>query len=110
MGLKITKKPSEAKAEISKEILDKGSIVAEEHKSEVVHAEPIEKGNDTPWCEVGFEAGYTHNLGNYRSARAGVSLVIPCKHGEINGVYEFAKEWVNARLTEVVEELVTLGE
>lgn len=62
------------------------------------------------WCNVGFEASYTHNLGNFTSARVAVNISIPCPPGEINGVFDFAKEWVNEKLGVCVEELVSSAE
>jgi hypothetical protein len=51
-----------------------------------------------PTCEVGFSAGLTLNLGSYQSARIDVSVRIPCSHGEIDQVYDFARAWVDKRL------------
>lgn len=62
-----------------------------------------------PFCEVGFDASYTHNLGNYQSCRISVSLKVPCQIGEINGVYEMAKEWVDTRMQQLQADLGTDG-
>jgi hypothetical protein len=56
-------------------------------------------------CEVGVDASYTHNLGNYQSCRIGVSLKVPCSIDEINGVYTMAKDWVDTRMSQLREEL-----
>ncbi len=58
-----------------------------------------------PYCEIGFEASYTHNLGNYESARVNVSIKIPCLHGEIDEAFEYAKTWVDQKLNSVNAEL-----
>lgn len=57
------------------------------------------------WCTVGFEAGLTQNLGDYESARIGVTLAIPCPHQEIDEVFNLAQEWVNTRMLQMQEEL-----
>ena len=61
--------------------------------------------SQNPNCEVGFDAGYTHNLGNYSSCRFGVSLKIDCEHSEIDEVFEYATEWVNGKMSKLREEL-----
>ena len=58
-----------------------------------------------PLCEVGVDASYTHNLGNYQSAKVGVSLKIPCTHKEIDGIYTYAETWVNAKMDKLRKEL-----
>jgi hypothetical protein len=30
---------------------------------------------------------------------------VPCQHAEIDNVYDYTQEWVNGRLTKMVEEL-----
>lgn len=100
MPVKI-KKPT---ATVSKETKSKGVTIAEEKHEEVV---PVPETVTAPkptreqLCEVGLEASYTHNLGDYKSARVGVSLMIPCKHGEIDKVYDYAEKWVDKRMTEL---------
>lgn len=101
MALKLAKKTGTAL--VSKETKDKGTVLAEETDEQVV--ETPSAGGDGPWCEVGVEMSYTHNLGNYQSARVGVSIRLPCKYHEINAVYDYAKEWADGKLQSLVEEL-----
>ena len=58
-----------------------------------------------PHCEIGFEASYTHNMGNFESCRLGVSIKIPCLHAEIDEAFDYGKQWVDARLSAVCAEL-----
>ena len=58
-----------------------------------------------PWCEVGFEASFTKNLGNYQSARLNVIVKIPCPAGDIDEVFDYARTWVNGKLETLVSEL-----
>lgn len=106
MALKLTKKAGTAT--INKEVKDKGTTISEDMKNEQV--ETPSKGNEGPWCEVGVEMSYTHNLGNYCSARVQVSLRLPCKHEEIDEVYEYAKEWTDNKLQGLIEELQSGGD
>lgn len=108
MPLKLTKKaPTAPTAEITKEVKEKGQTLSEDVKTETPKLEGVaqKKTTEAPWCHVGFEASYTHNLGNYQSARIGISLVIPCPHDEIDEVFEVGKAWVDERLEKAVEEL-----
>ena len=115
MGVVIKKA---AKAVINKEIVDNktGTVVESDFVNEAV---PLPLGlqgakstmvmpspdKENPNCEVGFDAGYTHNLGNYSSCRFGVSLKIDCEHSEIDEVFEYATEWVNGKMSKLREEL-----
>jgi hypothetical protein len=106
LGLKLTKKP--ATATTTTEIKTKGTVVSEESKELQVNL-PIElaavKGTSDPLCEVGVDMSYTHNLGNYTSARVAVSLKVSCLHAEVDEVFEFAKAWTDTKLNGLVAEL-----
>jgi hypothetical protein len=108
MPVKLTKK-SPAIATLTKETSNKGVVVLENTDQEFVDVPdkvaPSQKGHSGPWCEVGVEASYTHNLGNYQSARYGISLKVPCIIGEVNKVFEFTKAWVEERMQSAIEEL-----
>ncbi|QXN72668.1 hypothetical protein RCZAHN_59 [Rhodobacter phage RcZahn] len=106
MPLKIsTKKATPAKATVSTELKESGKVVAENSHEETPNLGVKPNISGEQWCAVGFEASYTHNLGNYQSARVQVSLSIPCPHSEIDDVYDMAKSWVDARVQKLVEEL-----
>ena len=115
MGVVIKKA---AKAVINKEIIDNktGTVVESDFVNELVPLPAALQGEksmmtmpspdkENPNCEVGFDAGYTHNLGNYSSCKFGVSLKIDCAHSEIDEVFDYATEWVNAKMSKLREEL-----
>lgn len=103
MALKIAKKP--ATATISKQVKDKGTVISEDVKEETVEI-PTEDGpSSDPFCEVGVDMSYTHNLGNYQSAKVGVSIKVPCRHGEIDEVFDYSKTWVNSKMETMIDEL-----
>lgn len=102
MALKIKGKP--ATATTTKTITDKKTVVSEDTKQETVDT-PADPAPSEPQCEVGVEMSYTHNLGNYTSARVQVSLKVPCIHAEVDDVYDYAREWVDGKLNGLVEEL-----
>ncbi len=93
----ITIKDKQGTATTKVENLHKGKVVTEETDTEKV-------GDATPsplqgsLCEVGVEASMTLNLGNYNSTRLQTSLKVPCAHTEIDEVWEFVRDWVNAKM------------
>jgi hypothetical protein len=102
MALKIKSKP--ATATTTKTMTDKKTVVSEDTQQEQIDT-PADPNPTEPQCEVGVEMSYTHNLGNYQSARVQVSLKVPCVHAEIDDIYNYAREWVDNKLNGLVEEL-----
>jgi hypothetical protein len=104
----MVKKP-EGTATISKKLVDGkvkkaiGEDVTEEKVQLPVGSHPMVAAKTL--CEVGFEASYTKNLGDYQSAKVGVSLKVPCISAEVDDVFSYASDWVNAKLGKIVEEL-----
>ena len=108
MTLKITKKPATVSAEVTKQVTDnktKQDISNETKMEDVAAPASAATPSAEPMCTVGFEAGYTHNLGNYTSARVHVLLHIPCPHSDIDAVFNYTKEWVQARLQVEIDDL-----
>ena len=95
-------------AVISKKLVDNkvkkavGGAITED-KDAPVGSHPMVAANTL--CEVGFEVSYTKNLGDYQSAKVGVSLKVPCTSAEVDDVFSYASDWVNAKLGKIVEEL-----
>ena len=48
---------------------------------------------------------YTKNLGNYQSAKVGVTIKVPCQHPDLDETYEYARDWANGRMAQMVEDL-----
>jgi hypothetical protein len=53
-------------------------------------------------CEVSVGSGITLNTGNYTAVRHDVRIMIPCEIGEQDVIYDFAKDWVDDRLSKMV--------
>lgn len=53
--------------------------------------------------EIEVQGGRTINLGNYESAKINVSLRMPCSAATLDDTYEFASNWVSARVEEATE-------
>jgi len=49
-------------------------------------------------ARVMVDYSLTMNLGNYESAKIGVSMQVPCYTEEVDEAYAFAQSWVTARL------------
>ena len=101
MVVKITK-PS-GKAVIEKALSKKGTKVSEETTQEDVAPAESEPVEGSP-CVVNVGLSFTQNLGDYNSLKMSVSLAMPCKHAEIDEVYDYVKEWVETKLNGLVEE------
>ena len=93
------------------------TTIAEESKQEqVVKPEPeasedqvgqmaLEAQELEPWCEVQVDASYTKNLGNYQSAKIGVSLKMPARVAELDETFVFTRDWVNGKLEGMIADL-----
>lgn len=53
---------------------------------------------------VTVEGGRTINLGNYESARIGVSITVPCDPHELGTAYDWASDWVSERINDAVND------
>lgn len=110
MGVTLVKKPPGTATVVKKLTDNKGkATIAETTTEEKVAL--IGADGQAAWipakaiCEVGFEASYTKNLGDYQSARVGVSLKVPCAAAEVDDVFAYATDWVNVKLGKIIEEL-----
>lgn len=61
-----------------------------------------------PMCTIGVNAQATVNMGSYESVKFGVSLTIPCAHGELDAVFTLGKEWVDKRMTMMMVEALAM--
>jgi len=100
------KKPPQAEAVVTETTKVKGETVLDKSTTEPVDTptEVTPEASEFPWCEVGVEASYTMNLGDYNSTRLGVSLKMPSQVADLNKTFDYAKSWVEERLTSLVEE------
>ena len=52
---------------------------------------------------VTVEGSHTVNMGNYESAKIGVSLTVPCSPDSLNEAYDFAMAWCGERIQSEVK-------
>ena len=60
---------------------------------------------DTEPALVSYHAQMTANLGDFESAKVGVSLTMPCNPSEVDEMYEYVRKWVDFRMQGVNKEL-----
>ena len=53
---------------------------------------------------ISVEGGRTLNLGNYESARIGVTITVPCDPNSLGEAYDWASEWVSERINDAVND------
>jgi hypothetical protein len=109
MPLNITKKKPAGEAITSTEIKEKGETLAESHQTEPVEG-PGAAASSDPFAMVSLEMSYTHNLGNFKSSKVGVAISIPCLPSEIDEAHKFTKEWVEAKMQPMVDDIIQQGE
>jgi hypothetical protein len=97
MPLKLKK----ATANTSKTTSSKGKPIAEEQEQEDVAELQVTEAH----AMVGVDMSFTKNLGDYNSARVSVSISVPSEPADIEETFEFAKQWAEEKLSEMVAEL-----
>lgn len=68
-------------------------------------SETVHKGVFSPKNSgmlIGIEGGRVINLGNYESARIGITLTVPCDPDTLNDAYEWATDFVSSRIEQAV--------
>lgn len=74
--------------------------------SEVVKKLPVKEVAVTKsMCNVGVSAKATYNLGNYESMQVSAMINIPADYSEIDEVYDFARQWVDTKMTEIYNDV-----
>ena len=97
------------KSKVAKEVTGKVEI-SHTSGAEVTASSDTEKVADVEveqhMANVGYNMARTINLGDYESVKIAVSINVPSlvDVDEINGNFDFAKEWVEEKLTEIVDD------
>ncbi|QNJ59201.1 hypothetical protein [Vibrio phage vB_ValS_PJ32] len=73
-------------------------------KDEQKPVEIPEKEYTQPVANVGFNCRMTKNLGDFNSLQVGVSVHLPCYVNELDETYSYAKQFVEDKLNETLEE------
>jgi hypothetical protein len=76
-----------------------GKVIAESTpESQTLHPGVYTKG-----MSITVEGGRVINLGNYETARVGVTITVPCTKETLDEAYEYATEWVSEKIEEAVK-------
>ena len=54
--------------------------------------------------QLTVDGGQTLNLGNYESVRIGVRLQMPTTKGDLEASYEWATDWIGAKIQQCVKD------
>lgn len=93
----LVTKPLSGQVSTSKSL--KGDVIASStEQSQVLHPGVFSDG-----MSITVEGGRTINLGNYESAKVGVTITVPCDNTSLNEAYVFATEWISAKIDEAVK-------
>lgn len=101
-----TAKPSpQVRTQVTLESTDMDGNRKERILKDETQAAPIPDREYTqPVANVGFNCSMTKNLGDFNSLKVGVSLHLPCYVHEIHETYDHAKEFVEAKLNDTLDE------
>lgn len=76
-----------------------GHTVAESvSESKTLHAGVFNDG-----MSIRVEGGRVINLGNFETARVGVTITVPCSKDTLDEAYAYATGWVSDRIEEAVK-------
>ena len=78
----------------------KGETIAESTSA----TETLHPGVFTNGMSITVEGGRVINLGNYETARVGVTITVPCEKGSLDEAYQFATNWVSEKINEAVKD------
>lgn len=79
------------------------SVSGKEIASSTSESQTLHSGVFTNGMSITIEGGRVINLGNYETARIGVSITVPCHPESLNEAYKFGTDWVSARIDEAVK-------
>jgi hypothetical protein len=81
----------------------KGEVTDQVPTETVVEHPGLMFGNN-PLMEIVVEGGRTMNLGNYESAKVGITIKVPCDPDQLQQAYEFATDWISKKLEEALKD------
>jgi hypothetical protein len=104
MALKFTKKVGVATSTMQKVDNKNKVVLAETGENEQVSTGETLVSVE-PFCEVGIDVSFTKNLGNFESAKVGVSLRMPSTKEGLDETFEQITAWANGKIEKIVSEL-----
>lgn len=102
--MKNDEKAENSTVYVTRTIGTKGNVSSSAEAEDII---AVHKFATEP-AKVMVDYALTINLGNFESAKIGVSVTVPCYVEEVDKAYEFAQAWAEERLTKE-RDMVTSG-
>jgi hypothetical protein len=90
-------KPVTGMVSSSKSVAGK-EVAASASETQTLHPGVFHNG-----MSITVEGGRVINLGNYETARIGVTITVPCDKDSLNEAYAFGTAWVSEKIDEAVK-------
>lgn len=104
-GAEYDKHLGEAKASTTVDTAHKGQQQTSATNNETVKTGETGTVNAANLLRLRVEGGQTFNLGDYNSAKVGVSIEVPTTFKALEKAYEFASNWVSGKIEEVAKSI-----
>ena len=78
------------------------SVSGEEIAGSLSETQTLNVGVFSDGMSIRVEGGRVMNLGNYETARVGVTITVPCTKDTLEEAYQYATEWVSNKINEAV--------
>jgi hypothetical protein len=79
------------------------SVSGKEIASAPSETQTLHPGVFTDGMSIRVEGGRVLNLGNYETARVGVTITVPCDKDSLDEAYQYATSWVSEKIEEAVK-------
>lgn len=79
------------------------SVSGEKIAESLESTETIHPGVFSNGMSITVEGGRVLNLGNYETARVGVTLTVPCDKASLEEAYAYATNWVSDKIEEAIK-------
>jgi hypothetical protein len=79
------------------------AVSGQEIASSLSESKTLNPGVFTNGMSITVEGGRVLNLGNYETARIGVTIVVPCNKDSLEEAYAYATDWVSEKFNEAVK-------
>ena len=78
------------------------AVKGEEIAGSLSETQTLHSGVYSDGMSIRVEGGRVMNLGNYETARVGVTITVPCSKETLEEAYSYATEWVSEKINEAV--------
>lgn len=79
------------------------AVSGKEIASSASETQTLNPGVFTNGMSITVEGGRVMNLGNYETARVGVTITVPCNKETLDDAYAYATDWVSEKINEAVK-------